>query len=207
MTYDKDTRARLVETREKLAFALESAATAREVVEALDAHLDARGAPLATVPAPDGERASDAEDVAIDVIYSMCDGCYHAGAFGVVDQELATADPSELSIVVGLAWAAITAAVFANEPEKLPHRPKYMKQLRAHLERVDPARVEALLSGFEDVSGMRRNGWPRDEKESSETSEGDGRGEHTHCPVCDRPIYDGKHPDLPCVPGKQVGTM
>lgn len=29
--------------------------------------------------------------------------------------------------------------------------------------------------------------------------------QHTHCSACDRPISEGKHPDLPCVPGRQVG--
>jgi hypothetical protein len=29
--------------------------------------------------------------------------------------------------------------------------------------------------------------------------------QHTHCPVCDRPVYDGQHPDAPCVLGHQVG--
>lgn len=87
------------------------------------------------------------EDEALDVIYAMADGCFRAGAFGVVDEQLASLDPSELPTVLGLAWASITSAA----ADKLPHRAGYMTRLRAHLETTEPDRVDELLAGFETV--------------------------------------------------------
>ncbi len=64
---------------------------------------------------------------------------------------------------------------------------------------MEEARADAWAVGEDAVPVLDLDSL--DEYEISETPQ------HTHCPVCDRPIYNGKHPDLPCVPGRQIGDV
>jgi hypothetical protein len=81
----------------------------------------------------------------VERIYSYVDELLRSGEFKVVDIMLDGIDVDRGGVTSLLAWASITTAA----KHELKKRDAYMKRLRARLERDDPARVEALLDGFE----------------------------------------------------------
>jgi len=87
---------------------------------------------------------SDKED-AILLIYTTIDAHHRAGDFAIVDAMFDHFPIVRTPVVLLLAFLSITKAA-AHE---LPGRVDFAKQVRAHLEDIEPDRVERLLSGIE----------------------------------------------------------
>jgi hypothetical protein len=87
---------------------------------------------------------SDEED-ALDLIYGEVDELLCSGKFGDVDGLLGSIPVDSLSVVHLIGFVTITYAA----REQLPEWCTFVARVRAHLEGVEPTRVDSLLAGFE----------------------------------------------------------
>jgi len=87
----------------------------------------------------------DGLDDEIDRVYRTVDNLLLAGRFLDVDELLDSVDVVALPVVISLSYATITFVA----RDVLRSRAAFMARLRRHLDRVEPSRVEALLSGLE----------------------------------------------------------
>lgn len=84
-------------------------------------------------------------DEGLERIYEDVDGLLQEGRFDVVDELLRIVDIYRFFVVQMLAFISIT---FAARDELKAHA-GFVARVREHLKRVEPARVEELLAGFE----------------------------------------------------------
>lgn len=86
----------------------------------------------------------DCIDAKIDAIYHDVDELLRLDKFATVDALLQDIDPTTRPIIETLAYISISYVA----REKLPAWRPLVKRARAHLEKVDPERVDALLMGW-----------------------------------------------------------
>ena len=85
------------------------------------------------------------DDELIDLIYGKVDELLCSGKFGDVDAQLTSIPVDSLQVVHLIGLVSITYAA----RDKLPSWSAFVARVRAHLEVVEPTRVERLLDGFE----------------------------------------------------------
>ena len=84
------------------------------------------------------------DDELIDLIYGKVDELLCSGKFGDVDAQLTSIPVDSLQVVHLIGLVSITYAA----RDKLPSWSAFVARVRAHLEVVEPTRVDRLLDGF-----------------------------------------------------------
>ena len=92
-------------------------------------------------------RSTDPED-GIELIYCELDSLFSKGLFSQVDELLDALDPAKEPTLPVLHLLAVTSITSAAK-DRLRFRSAFVARVRAHLARVDTARVEELLAGLE----------------------------------------------------------
>lgn len=85
------------------------------------------------------------DDLDIDELYRRIDNKLLSGDFLGIDNEIALIDVEHTSTIMLIGWLSITLAA----KEKLTKRNLFVNSVRQKLEKTDPKRVDALLSGLE----------------------------------------------------------